>query len=65
MGFIAGSGDPVLEMLGSDPMTVMSDLVPGLESAMIVEGAGHFVQMERPDAVNHAMVEFLNSLSPR
>lgn len=46
-------------------MTAMSDLVPGLRSALIVEGAGHFVQMERPDVVNHAMVEFLDSLPGR
>lgn len=65
MAFVAGSADPVLEMLGSDPMTVMADLVPGLKSAVIVEGAGHFVQMERPDAVNNAMIEFLNTLPPR
>ncbi|ORB60547.1 hydrolase [Mycobacteroides saopaulense] len=65
VAFVAGSADPVLEMLGSDPMTVMADLVPGLKSAVIVEGAGHFVQMERPDAVNNAMIEFLNTLPPR
>ena len=63
--FIAGSADPVLEMLGRDPMTAMADLVPGLRSVLIVEGAGHFVQMERPDAVNTAMIEFLGSLPPR
>lgn len=52
-------------MLGRDPMTAMADLVPGLRSVLIVEGAGHFVQMERPDAVNTAMIEFLGSLPPR
>ncbi|AWG63902.1 hydrolase [Mycobacteroides abscessus] len=65
VAFIAGAADPVLEMLGRDPMTAMSDLVPDLRSALIVEGAGHFVQMERPDVVNHAMVEFLDSLPGR
>ncbi|WP_255784491.1 alpha/beta fold hydrolase, partial [Mycobacteroides abscessus] len=36
-----------------------------IQSALIVEDAGHFVQMERPDVVNHAMVEFLDSLPGR
>ncbi|MBA0045733.1 alpha/beta fold hydrolase [Mycobacterium sp. NPDC050853] len=65
VAFIAGSADPVLEMLGRDPMTAMADLVPGLRSVLIVEGAGHFVQMEQPGAVNGAMIDFLGALLPR
>ncbi|AMT72421.1 alpha/beta fold hydrolase [Mycobacteroides immunogenum] len=63
VAFLAGSADPVLEILGRDPMAAMADLVPGLRSTQIVQGAGHFVQMERPDVVNRAMVEFLDSLA--
>jgi pimeloyl-ACP methyl ester carboxylesterase len=65
VAFMAGSADPVLEMLGRDPMTAMAGLVPGLRSVLIVEGAGHFVQIERPDAINSAMIEFLGSLPSR
>jgi pimeloyl-ACP methyl ester carboxylesterase len=28
----------------------------------LVEGAGHWVQQERPDAVNRLLVEFLRSV---
>ncbi|RVW02542.1 alpha/beta fold hydrolase [Rhodococcus spongiicola] len=60
--FIAGSKDPVLEMLGDKPLEAMSALVPGLTSTHIIPGVGHFVQMEAAEQVNSAMLEFLAEL---
>ncbi|MGZ4555504.1 MAG: alpha/beta fold hydrolase, partial [Mycobacteriaceae bacterium] len=60
--FITGDKDPVFEMMGSDPMARMTKLVPGLRSAHVIPGAGHFVQMEAPDEVNAIILGFLDQL---
>lgn len=54
--FIAGSNDPVLMMLPPDGMR---ETVPDLRDIVIVEGAGHWVHMEQPDAVNGPILKFL------
>ena len=36
--------------------------VPGLRRSVLIEGAGHWVQQERPDEVNVALLEFLRGL---
>jgi pimeloyl-ACP methyl ester carboxylesterase len=58
--FIAGSKDPVLEMMGADPFASMSALVPGLRSTHLIEGAGHFVQLEAPEQVDNLILRFLH-----
>lgn len=60
--FVAGARDPVLEMMGRDPFGTMRDLVPGLVGAHVVDGAGHFVQMEKPGEVNAIWLDFLAGL---
>lgn len=60
--FVAGAADPVLEMMGRDPFGAMRDLVPGLVGAHVIDGAGHFVQMEKPGEVNEILVDFLRGL---
>lgn len=60
--FIAGAADPVLTMMGRTALDAMAELVPGLQSTTLVPGAGHFVQMEAPDRVNDAMIDFLRAL---
>lgn len=62
VGFIAGSADPVLQMLGEHPFEQMQELVPGLRGTEIIDGAGHFVQMERPAEVTAAMLRFLGDV---
>ena len=57
--FIAGSRDQVLSFM---PHELMDDLVPGLREKVIVEGAGHWIQQERPEEVNRALLAFLDSL---
>jgi len=36
--------------------------VPGLRRTVMVEGAGHWIQQERPDEVNAALIGFLAGL---
>ncbi|MGO4201121.1 alpha/beta hydrolase [Rhodococcus sp. TAF43] len=60
--FVAGAKDPVLEMMGKDPFETMSRMVPGLVSTHVIPDVGHFVQMEAPERVNAAMLEFLAGL---
>ncbi|MEU8341951.1 alpha/beta hydrolase [Spirillospora sp. NPDC048832] len=60
--FLVGECDPVLQMMGSNALKQMEELVPGLRDVHTVEGAGHFVQMEAPREVNEAMLAFLARL---
>jgi pimeloyl-ACP methyl ester carboxylesterase len=61
--FIAGDRDPVLTMIpGANMMDVMKPQVPNLKEVVMVPGAGHWTQQERPAEVNAAMIKFLRSL---
>jgi pimeloyl-ACP methyl ester carboxylesterase len=60
--FLAGARDAVIEMGGPRALERMEAHVPDLRGAHLLEGAGHFVQMERPDEVNARLLAFLRSL---
>jgi len=61
--FIAGSLDPVLTFVpGVDLLAVMRDKVADLRLARLIDGAGHWVQQERPAEVNAALLEFLKGV---
>jgi len=61
--FIAGDRDPVLTMIpGANMMDVMKPQVPNLKEVVMVPGAGHWTQQERPAEVNAAMITFLRGL---
>ncbi len=57
--FIGGSRDPVLLMT---PVGVQDDIVTNHHGNVIVDGAGHWVQQEAPEAVNDALITFLQSI---
>jgi len=57
--FISGSKDPVLLM---SPPAVMDGWLADHRGTIMVEGAGHWVQQERPQEVNDALISFLDSL---
>ena len=57
--FITGSRDPVQRFMPPDRMP---DWVTDLRGVIEVEGAGHWVQQERPEEVNKALLEFLSGL---
>lgn len=57
--FMAGSADPVLGFTRRDRAT---DVVTGPYRELVLEGAGHWLQQERPEQVNAALLEFLAEL---
>jgi pimeloyl-ACP methyl ester carboxylesterase len=59
-GFITGSLDPVNAMMPG-AIEEMAGALPDFRGATIVEGAGHWVQQEKPAATNDALLEFLAS----
>jgi pimeloyl-ACP methyl ester carboxylesterase len=59
--FIAGDRDPVI-LFSQPAMQRMPDVVPRLVGKRIVEGAGHWIQQERPAFVNEEIVSFLRSI---
>jgi pimeloyl-ACP methyl ester carboxylesterase len=58
--FIGGSADPVLFMA---PPSVASGWVTDHRGDLLIEGAGHWVQQERPVEVNKALLKFLDSVT--
>src|SRR4029077_4930497 len=57
--FIGGTADPVLLM---SPPAIMDGWVTDHRGNVLVEGAGHWVQQEDPEAVNAALLDFLGEL---
>ncbi|MBH0777308.1 alpha/beta hydrolase [Nocardia sp. NEAU-351] len=57
--FLAGSADPVLDMT---PRDRVADIVTGPYREVLIDGAGHWVQQERPAEVNTALLKFLADL---
>lgn len=60
--FLVGDRDPVHEIMGAGSLEAMRESVPGLRAVRVLEGAGHFIQMEAADEVNAAMLDFLPTL---
>jgi pimeloyl-ACP methyl ester carboxylesterase len=61
--FLAGSLDPVLAFIpGIDLIHVMRQHVTDLRLVRIIDGAGHWVQQERPAEVNAALLEWLSGI---
>jgi pimeloyl-ACP methyl ester carboxylesterase len=59
--FLAGAQDPVLAFPG-DWLGAMDKWVPNLAGKELIEGAGHWVPMERPEAVTEHLLRFLGTL---
>ncbi|GBG36072.1 epoxide hydrolase A [Mycobacterium montefiorense] len=60
--FIGGTADPVLAFTRADRA---AEIVSGPYRQVMIEGAGHWLQQERPDEVNTVLLEFLNGLELR
>ncbi|MEK6211381.1 MAG: alpha/beta hydrolase [Pseudomonadota bacterium] len=61
--FIAGSRDGVLRFVpGVDLVEYMKRWVDDLRICRLIDGAGHWIQQERPAEVNAALLEFLATL---
>ncbi|WP_309224756.1 alpha/beta hydrolase [Mycolicibacterium sp. CBMA 234] len=57
--FVGGTADPVLSFT---PRTRVHDVAAGEYREILLEGAGHWLQQERPDEVNAALIEFIDGL---
>jgi pimeloyl-ACP methyl ester carboxylesterase len=58
--FIAGSKDSVVTgLIGAKRVGDMERVLPNLREKLIIDGAGHWVQQERADEVNAALIGFL------
>jgi len=57
--FLTGERDPVR---GFMPAEAMHGWVSDLRAEVVVPGAGHWVQQEAPEAVNSALLEFLQGI---
>lgn len=61
--FAVGERDPGLQIPGmANIIDAMPRLAPGLRDSVVVPGAGHWLPQERPDAVNRALLGFLEAL---
>ena len=61
--FVAGTRDVVISgAMGRTALDALPRTVPGLRRVVMIEGASHWIQQERPDVVNAALVEFLAGL---
>jgi pimeloyl-ACP methyl ester carboxylesterase len=57
--FIAGSNDAVITgSMGRRALDDLESVVPNLKGKMLIAGAGHWIQQERPQQVNAALVAF-------
>src|SRR5580704_8063312 len=65
--FAAGDRDGAFNGFGAlaDPIAVMRNFVPNLESAHVLEGCGHWTQQERPAEVNALLTPWLKTLKGR
>jgi len=62
--FIAGSVDPVIAGgSGNAALAALPTTVPGLTRLLLIDGAGHFIQQERPQVVNQALLDFVRGLA--
>lgn len=61
--FIAGAKDPVITgIIGGSRLKDMEAIVPDLRAKILIEGAGHWIQQEKPAEVNAALVHFLRGI---
>jgi pimeloyl-ACP methyl ester carboxylesterase len=60
--FITGTLDPVRTFA---PAEVGEPFLDDYRGRILVDGAGHWIQQERPDTVNAALLQFLSEVAPR
>jgi pimeloyl-ACP methyl ester carboxylesterase len=58
--FIAGSRDSVITgPIGARQVNELEKVLPNLRQKLIIDGAAHWIQQERPQEVNAALIAFL------
>jgi len=57
--FIAGANDAVITgSMGRRALDELESVVPNLTGKILIDGAGHWIQQERPQQVNDALIAF-------
>ena len=59
--YIVGDKDPVRNYTATGAAE-LARWAPKLKDSVVVEGAGHWIQQERPDEINRRLVDFLKGL---
>jgi pimeloyl-ACP methyl ester carboxylesterase len=55
-----GSKNSVITgLIGAMRVNEVERVLPNLEQKLVIDGAGHRIQQERPDEVNAALIAFL------
>ncbi|MEU4652184.1 alpha/beta fold hydrolase [Nocardia fluminea] len=57
--FIGGSADPVIAFT---PIAKMPAVLTDLRRSLIIDGAGHWIQQQRPAEVNAALIDFAQEI---
>ena len=57
--FVGGTDDLVLGFMRPDRA---KEVITGPYREVLIDGAGHWLQQERPDKVNELLLDFLSSL---
>jgi len=52
-------------LIGAKRVADMERVLPNLRQKLIIDGAGHWVQQERPNEVNAALIAFLKANAPQ
>jgi pimeloyl-ACP methyl ester carboxylesterase len=60
--FIAGERDPTLGWMGG-AIEAFGRTLPGLVGSHVLEGAGHWIQQERPAEVNRLLTDWLETVA--
>jgi pimeloyl-ACP methyl ester carboxylesterase len=61
--FIAGTHDAAIRgPVGEAALAQMPQVAPGLRRQVLIQGAGHWINEERPDEVNAELIRFLRAL---
>ena len=59
--FMAGEFDGVITLY-RQAFDSLEETMPGLSKKILVPGAGHWIQQERPNEVNDLLIEFIARL---
>ena len=60
---VAGERDTVVRDMYAGAFNALEETMPGLTKKVLLPGAGHWVQQERPAEVTGLMLDFLRQTS--
>lgn len=63
MLLVSGERDPVRQIVADRSLDAMRERAPKLVDVRWIEGAGHFVQQEKPEETNRELLAFVSALA--